>query len=156
MQPTTDSTTFAALSLGTGELTAGSVNRTAGTFTVEISGVAVGSFAATGLTLTGSTDDGSTSVQRWLDSNLAEVARLNTDGELFIIGDLYLGNDANRLVIGSAIVRETVDFYLYLYGAAGVSLASGGAIQASVTPAGISLDRLVANDQLILACEVFG
>jgi hypothetical protein len=44
---TTDSPTFAALSLGTGELTAGSINRTAGAFTIEIGGTSVIDVAST-------------------------------------------------------------------------------------------------------------
>jgi len=75
------------------------------------------------VTIEGSTDDGSTDVQKWLDSNSDPVARLNTAGTLFIVKDIYTGNDANGLFMGSAIVKETADFYLYLYGAAGVQVA---------------------------------
>jgi len=50
---TTDaSPTFASLSLGTGELTAGSINRAAGSLTLEIGGVAQATIATTGLTVT--------------------------------------------------------------------------------------------------------
>lgn len=44
--------TFASCNLGTGELTAGSINRASGTLTLEIGGVAQVSIATTGVTIT--------------------------------------------------------------------------------------------------------
>jgi hypothetical protein len=61
---TTASPTFANLSLGTGELTAGSINRASGTLTLEIGGTAVLSLASSLVTLA---QDLRT--DRWLASN---------------------------------------------------------------------------------------
>lgn len=46
---TTDSPVFSSLSLGVGELTAGSVNRASGHLEFDIGGVTVGSFFSGGL-----------------------------------------------------------------------------------------------------------
>lgn len=59
---TTDSPTFAGLSIGTGELTCGSINRASGTLTIEIGGTAELSITSTATTFGGNIimPDGST------------------------------------------------------------------------------------------------
>lgn len=113
---TGNSPTFAGLSLGTGELTCGSINRASGTLTLEIGGTAKLSITTTAMTFGGNLiipDNGyigtTTSSQAWQidedgaflpgedgDSNIGSVTQRIS--EIFLLGDISDGTNARNMV----------------------------------------------------------
>lgn len=100
---TTSSPTFAGLSLGTGELTCGSINRAADTLTIEIGGVAQISVTNTGVTFAGGvTITGTTTYLSdiilpdggWIGSDTTNQAiQIEDDGDVVMTGMLAVTGD---------------------------------------------------------------
>jgi len=126
---TTNSPSFSALSLGTGELTAGSVNRASGSLTLEIGGTAYLTVANTGISVTGNI----TAISGLTASRL--VAADASKG-LESVADLttWLAGTANQVSVG-----DDGD------GTATISLEQDIATGSSPTFTGLTLSGLTAS-----------
>ena len=115
------SPSYANLSLGTGELTAGSINRASGTMTLEIGGVTVGSISTSGFTVTANSDvfsilpDGTDVALNWSDGELNLITDEGTN-TYSIVNIKGKGVGGGRLLI----YEEDDSEWLYLDHALGI------------------------------------
>ena len=151
---TTDaSATLANLGLGTGELTAGSINRAAGSLTLEIGGAAQATIATTGVTITptlilSTCIDAGADVDKFLVLDAANNVDYRTGAQ--VLSDINAASVVTFAAVNAALAAANADINVNAQDIENISQLAIG-----FTSPTYELEARIADDHLVWANRVY-